>query len=502
MVRRRSSDNSLAQLPEPVANLPSAKVCERARRSRDVRFDGRFFVAVLTTGIYCRPVCPARIPAEDNVRYYASAAAAQDAGYRPCMRCLPQTVGRPEWTLSSDTVLRALRYLEAGYLNERTSGELAAELGVGERQLGRLFSRELGATPGSIARILRARSVRELMRNADLSMVQVAHHAGFGSVSRFNHEVRAVYGMTPSALRGRLSRHAAVADPELKIVVKLPVRQPYDFDWVFRYLAKRALRGTVTGAPGSWCYARVLRPQSAGVLGQTVYVAQEAEALRVTIPTGGEPVYKLVSRVRRLFDLSADGQHIHAALKSDSQLGRWVRRAPGLRVPGAWDGFETAVRAVLGQQVSVDRGTVLADKMCVQYGAGYFPLPEQLKEREIAELGMPGRRGRAISHIARLVDEEELTFNERQDADRLYEALVSIEGLGPWTANYIRMRVCKDPDAFPDNDWVVLKQLQLTPAKARQLADAWRPWRAYALMYIWFASNETRVKTPTKNAAK
>jgi AraC family transcriptional regulator of adaptative response / DNA-3-methyladenine glycosylase II len=460
-------------------------ICQQARQSRDARFDGRFIVAVRTTGIYCRPICPARLPREDNVQYYVNAAAAQDAGYRPCRRCRPESaLTLPEWTMASDTVMRALRMIEGGWLTHNNTAELAAALQVSDRHLARLFQQELGTTPKSVARWSRARLAKGLLGASEMPMADVAFHAGYGSLSRFNQEIRDVFHCTPGQLR-----RAADAQAGGPVQLTLSIRGPYHFDWVFAYLRKRALAGLeeVHGDTGSWCYRR--RFTSADGQAHWLEVSQQGHALRVSLPLAGVPFHDLLNRVRRVFDLHADGQTIHDYLSKDAQLGATVRSAPGLRVPGAWDGFETAVRAVLGQQVSVARGTVLADKMVAQYGAGHFPGPAQLIHQQVAELGMPGRRGQAISLMAASVDEGALALDGSCDFDHVQQKLQAIAGIGPWTANYIRMRVLKDPDAFPDNDWVVLKTLQCTAAQARVRACAWQPWRAYALMYLWFKAS-------------
>jgi AraC family transcriptional regulator of adaptative response / DNA-3-methyladenine glycosylase II len=479
----------------PASVLPPVEVCRRARESRDSRFDGRFFIAVLTTGIYCRPTCPARTPKEENIRYFPTAAAAQDDGFRPCRRCRPESANRlPEWTISTDTVLRALRHIEAGYLNEASVSELAAELSVGERQLNRLFAAELGAAPGTIARLCRAKLAKKLLLTSDLKHSEIAYHAGFGSVSRFNSAVREIYRQTPKELR----KKAKLGDGAF-VSVLLPIRGPYDFDWMFEYLKRRALVGLeeVQGLPGSWVFQRRLIDDS------YVYVRQDKKGLVADLPLVDEPLHSLLSRVRRVFDLNADGDAIHEHLRSDPLLGDWVERVPGLRVPGAWDGFETAVRAVLGQQVSVARGTDLANKMIDLYGAGHFPNAAQLKDQDIAEIGMPGQRGRAIAALALEVDAERLVLDDCQDYETIQAALQAVRGIGPWTANYIRMRVLKDPDAFPDNDWVVIKTLDCTPAQARKRAVTWAPWRAYGLMYLWFASATIRANAkPGREKAK
>lgn len=469
--------------PDSPDVLPPVAMCRRARLSRDARFDGRFFVGVLTTGIYCRPICPARMPKEENVRYYASAAAAQDAGFRPCLRCRPEAARRlPEWTLGSETVMRALRKIESGYLNTHTTAQLAAQLAVGERQLSRLFAQELGASPKSLARLLRAKTARDILADTAMPMADVAYHAGYGSVSRFNQEIRQIFQCTPGELRGQR------ADTNPEVCISLPVREPYNFDWVFSYLRKRALTGIelVQGGPGDWCYQRRLSGPSGAPA--WLQVEQSGGELRARIPLAEVPLHTVLHRIRRLFDLNADGATLHDFFVDDARLGPLVQQAPGLRVPGAWDGFETAVRAVLGQQVSVARGTELANRMIQAYGAGEFPRADQLVDKQVAELGMPGRRGRAISLLAQQVLQGQLDFDEAQDFDALQNQFEAIVGIGPWTANYVRMRVLKDPDAFPANDWVVLKQLGCTAAAARRQAAAWQPWRAYALMYIWYAA--------------
>jgi AraC family transcriptional regulator of adaptative response / DNA-3-methyladenine glycosylase II len=489
MVRASLNSAAVQAAAQPAAALPAEEVCRQARLSRDPRFDGRFFIAVVTTGIYCRTTCPARMPAEANVRYFASAPAAQDAGFRPCKRCRPEAALRlPEWTLGSDTVLRALRLIEAGYLNDHAAAELAAMLDVGERQLNRLFAQEIGSTPKSVAQLCRARLASRLLQNTHMKIAEVALHAGYGSVSRFNHEIRQVFHCVPSALRAKKRVTSSLA-----VDFRLAIRLPYDFDWVFMYLQRRALTGIerVEGGPGAWSFERLVTRDAEGEV--WLRVRQSGDELVATLPiTDHEPLHHLLTRVRRVFDLNADGHTLHETLQQDSRLGTWVRQAPGLRVPGAWDGFELAVRAVLGQQVSVARGTELANKMVARYGAGLFPTPVQLVDKEVAELGMPGRRGRAISRMAQLVDAGQLVVDECQDYEMFAEQLTSIEGIGPWTANYIRMRALKDPDAFPDNDWVVLKELQCTAAQARRASASWQPWRAYALMYLWYAVGQKR----------
>lgn len=480
----------------PASVLPPVDVCRRARQRRDAKFDGRLFVAVVTTGIYCRPACPVKMPREENVRYFPTSAAAQGDGFRPCRRCRPESANRlPEWTISTSTVLRGLRFIEAGYLNDGSVARLAAELSVGARQLNRLFAAELGAGPSMIARLCRAKLAKQLLLTSALKQTEIAYHAGFGSVSSYNTAIREIYRQTPTEIRGRTT----LSDPAF-ISLRLSIRGPYDFDWMFEYLKRRALVGveTVLGGTGSWVYRRRLRDDS------FVSVRQERvkshDTLIAELPLVDEPIHSLLTRIRRVFDLNADGDAIHRHLRIDPLLGDWVARVPGLRVPGAWDGFEMAVRGVLGQQVSVERGTELANKMIALYGRGYFPTAIELRDRDIAELGMPGQRARAIASLAHEVIAERLLLDDCQDYDSIQTQLQSVRGIGPWTANYIRMRVLKDADAFPDNDWVVLKTLDCTPAQARKRAQVWAPWRAYGLMYLWFASATIRAQAKVKRA--
>ena len=458
--------------------LPEPAVCQRARISRDPRFDGCFYVGVLTTGIYCRPICPARLPREDNVRYFPSSASAQVAGFRPCKRCRPETARRlPEWTLGSQTVVRGMRLIDAGYLDNHRVDDLAGRLGVSTRHLNRLFHQELAASPKNLARVRRLQLARQLIDDSNLPFSQVAMLAGYGSVRRFNVELRQAYGRSPGELRK--SGGAAEAD---RISLCLPLRAPYHVDWIYDFLDRRSLPGVEEVRGRTWLRAL----QDNGERGGWLEVQVTAEGLRLTLPaTAVAQLGDLIARVRRVFDLDADPGAVETVLSGDRLLARQIQRDPGLRVPGAWDGFETAVRAVLGQQVSVARARNLAVALCERYGGGSFPGPEALVEADVAAIGMPGRRGEAIRTLARLVLDGRLVLDDGADSLVMREALTQVAGIGPWTAGYIGMRVAKDPDAFPDADWVVLKVLEAKAAAARRRAEAWRPWRAYAVMVLW-----------------
>lgn len=462
--------------------LPDPEICERARQARDPRFDGRFFVAVVTTGIYCRPVCPARTPAADNVRYFPTAAAAQDAGYRPCMRCRPErAMPLAGWTVASATVLRALDLINSGYLVDGSVAELARVVGVGPRQLSRLFQCELGAPPKSIARMQRVQLARQLIDDTDLPLGEVALAAGYRSLRRFNDEIAAMFGRPPRVLR-RLPR---VVREGTDVVLRLPLRQPYDGNWVLGFLARRGLPD-VEGVDGRRYWRRL--PGSGGL---EVGVELADKVALVTIPAAQtRDAGRHLARVRRLFDLDADGATIdsHLADARALEVG-----AGGLRVPGTWDGFELAVRAILGQQVSVERARNLAHGLCERYGDGAFPRPDRLVDADVAALGMPGARGAAIRLLARGVLDGAIALDPGLELESLRERLCTVPGIGPWTAEYVAMRAGRDPDAFPHSDWVVCRHLDATPAQARARAEAWRPWRAYALMYLWAASARAAV---------
>ncbi|MFU8816541.1 MAG: AlkA N-terminal domain-containing protein [Pseudomonadales bacterium] len=475
--------------------LPAAEVCERARLSRDPRFDGCFFVGVVTTGIYCRPICPARAPASDNVRFYASAAAAQEAGFRPCLRCLPEAAARiPEWSIRSRTVLQGLRLIDAGVLDQHPAASLAERLGVSARHLNRLFHQELGATPKSLAMARRRALAKRLLDETSLPLSWVALQAGYRSLRRFNDDFQRCYRRTPGAQRaaGRAREARAAAAPALIYSLRLPVRQPYNAGWMFEFLARRALAGVEAV---SACSYRRRIVDGAG-REHWIAVTWDAGALRLDVPSDCTmALADILLRVRRLFDLDADSATIDAHLASDPLLAPVVAQHSGLRVPGAWDGFETAVRAVLGQQVSVDRATVLAQRLQQHYGSDILLSPQALAQVAPAEIGLPGRRGEAIRRLAAEVAGGSLELHEAAAWEPLQQALRAIPGFGPWTAGYVAMRVLKDPDAFPANDWVVLKTLApaaATATRARLRAEAWRPWRAYAVMYVWKLSQLKR----------
>jgi AraC family transcriptional regulator of adaptative response / DNA-3-methyladenine glycosylase II len=476
----------------------SQQTCERARRSRDPRFDGRFFIAVTTTGIYCRPVCPAPSPKEANVRYFPSAAAAAEAGFRPCLRCRPETSpGTPAWLGTSTTVSRALRLINENGLSDESLEDLAERLGIGSRQLRRLFLKHLGATPVAVVQTRRLHFAKTLIDQTDLPFTQAALASGFNSIRRFNASFRTLYGRTPTELRG-LARRSGASPPE-QYRFRLPFRPPLDWDGLLGFLAPRAIPGVeeVTAE----CYRRTIELQ--GKRGQIeVRLDKRGGALdlRIHFPDAGALI-RIVERVRRIFDLRADPAEIRARLETDPLLAGRVALRPGLRVPGAWDGFELAVRAILGQQVSVKGATTLAGRVVrtfgepIELGGGLthvFPTPAALAAADYSTIGLPAARAEAIRRLSLAVERGELPFTGVADPAQWMERFRALPGIGEWTAQYVAMRALGEPDAFPTADLGLLRASgAASPKQLEQRAEQWRPWRAYAAMYLWQTEKET-----------
>ncbi len=475
-------------------------VCERARLARDPRFDGRFFIGVSSTGIYCRPVCPAPAAKRSNVRYFPSAAAAAEAGFRPCLRCRPEVApGTPAWNGTSATVSRALRLISAGALDEDGGvGALSARLGVSPRHLHRLFLQHLGAPPIAVAQTRRLHFAKQLISDTHLPMVQVALASGFRSIRRFNDLFRKLYARTPSELR-RL-RQAATSHAERgEYVFRLAYRPPYDWASLLAFLAARATPGVEEVTDNSYRRSILFHGQH-GIL--QVRPVTRAHVLQVHIRFP-EPsaLLQIVTRVRALFDLASDPALVARQLRRDPLLAALLKKYPGLRVPGAWDGFELAVRAILGQQVSVRCATTLAGRLVQRFGTPLapgdrgglthvFPQPEDMTGATLA--GMPAVRAQAIQTLARATAAGRIHFDGTDPGKGLAAQLGAIRGVGEWTVQYIAMRAQNEPDAFPAGDLVLLRTAgngkSLTPAALRKRAENWRPWRAYAAMYLWRAA--------------
>jgi AraC family transcriptional regulator of adaptative response / DNA-3-methyladenine glycosylase II len=476
--------------------------CYRALSQRDSRFDGRFFTAVKTTGIYCRPVCPARTPHSKNVIFYPTAAAAQEAGYRPCLRCRPETA--PDlgaWRGTSNTVSRALSLIELGALDQGDVAALAERLGLGERQLRRLFREHLGASPIAVAQTRRVLLAKQLIHETRLPMAEIAFASGFGSVRRFNEAFFSLFERAPRELR-RSSAEDIAAESDGKLSLLLRYQPPYAWPAMLDFLRQRAISGleSVTGE----LYSRTFSLD--GAHGWLSIRPGDGNALRVDIRVSKLPsVPGVIARVRRVFDLAADPQAIALHLAKDPLLAPLVKKRPGLRVPGAWDGFELAIRAVLGQQITVGAAVRLAARLVAAYGqptpapvAAFgltrcFPQPQALANADLSRLGMPKSRAATLSAVAAAVLENPDLFGPHADLEAAIERLRAIRGVGEWTAQYIALRQLREPDAFPASDIGVIRALAddqgKRPKAAEVLARAepWRPWRAYAAQHLWAA---------------
>lgn len=462
---------------------------EKARQARDPRFDGRFFVAVKTTGIYCRPICPVKIPRPENVEFYPTAAAANEAGFRPCLRCRPEAApGTPAWLGTATTVQRALRLISEGALDEVGVAGLSDRLGVSTRHLSRLFDRYIGASPKAVAQTRRLQLAKKLIDETELPMVTVAGVAGYGSVRRFNDHFKAVYGRTPGSLRPHRD-----SGGEEGFTLRLEYRPPFDYDGLLAFFAGRAIPGVEQVEHG--VYRRTIL---AGNEPGTIEVSHEAGQRRLLVRLAiAEPqhIATALERVQHMFDLRADPVEIERHLGRDRQLAPIVKRFRGQRLPGCWDGFEIAVRAIVGQQVSVAGATNVMGQIAREYGCQTprglcFPTPQQLAQLDVAALPMPGQRAAALRELSRAVAAGDIDLSGGADTDAVTARLLQIKGIGPWTAQYIGMRVLGNPDAFPDRDLVLLKAAKryLGIDDARELsarADAWRPWRAYAAVLLW-----------------
>jgi AraC family transcriptional regulator of adaptative response / DNA-3-methyladenine glycosylase II len=464
--------------------------CLRALRTRDRRFDGRLFAAVVTTGIYCRPICPVRPAKRENLRFFSSAAAAEAQGYRPCLRCRPERApGFAGVDAISRLVGAAIAGIEEHALSSAKVSELAGSLGVSDRHLRRATHAELGVSPIELAQTQRLLLAKRLLAETSLSQTQIAFASGFGSVRRFNALVKSRYGLCPRALRERGVRTAGLH-------CQLEFRPPLAWPQLLAYLGARAIPSIEL--VDSSCYRRTV--SIAGHEGWiAVSLADSGCALDLELSPSLIPVIgAVVVRVKRLFDLGAEPDAVRAHLESDPILADAVRRVPGLRVPGAFDGFEIAVRAILGQQVSVRAATTLAGRWAQGFGEPIATPYADLNRLsptasrvaaatagQIAALGMVATRARAIVDLAALVASDQLSLGYAPRIEDSIEALQRIPGVGAWTAQYIAMRALQWPDAFPSADLVLRKAASLSEPQLRARAAAWRPWRAYAAHYLW-----------------
>jgi AraC family transcriptional regulator of adaptative response / DNA-3-methyladenine glycosylase II len=469
--------------------------CYRAVSSRDGRFDGWFFTAVTTTGIYCRPSCPAMTPKRGNVRFYPSAAAAQGGGFRACRRCRPDaSPGSPEWNVRADAVARAMRLIGDGVVDRDGVSGVAQRLGYSERHLHRLLVAEVGAGVQALARAQRAQTARTLLETTDLPVTQVAFASGFASVRQFNDTVRDVFATTPTGLRDRRRNRDGVEPGRVEL--RLAYREPGDVAATLAFLGVRAVPG-VEEYDGATYRRSLALAHGHAVVSLTPADGHVRADLRLD---DVRDLSTAVARCRRLLDLDADPVAIADVLGADPLLGRAVQSTPGLRSPGAVDGEELAVRAVLGQQVSVKGARGTAARLVARYGkpltspvgsiTHLFPSSATLADVDPAELPIPRARGRAVVAVAEALASGDVSLDAGADWDDAEARLLELPGIGPWTTGYLRMRALGDPDAFLPTDLGVRRGLDALgaagdPTSARTLAEAWRPWRSYAVHHLW-----------------
>jgi AraC family transcriptional regulator, regulatory protein of adaptative response / DNA-3-methyladenine glycosylase II len=479
----------------PMSTALDIRALDRARISRDPRFDGKFFIAVTSTRIYCRPICPVRSPKRTNIRYYFSAAAAAEAGYRPCLRCRPEAApGTPAWQGTSAVVKRGLRLIEEGVLDKCSVDDLASKLGVGPRHLRRLFIQHVGASPIVLAQTRRLHFAKRLLDETSLPITEIALAAGFGSLRRFNSVFRQTYKRAPRDLRRQICPGAEF--PCGEVVLKLAFRPPYDFAMVLRFLRARAIPGVEMVDEHD--YARTVGVDNGEVIIRVNRLeGEDSLELRVTGATSAD-LFKISSATRRAFDVAADPAQTMQTLASDPLLGAMVAAAPGLRIPGVWDPFECTIRAIIGQQVSVAGARTLLARLVERVGkpvreqgpglTRLFPNPRSIADADLRGLGLTNTRINAIHGVARAVVAHSLDF--AGPSEEIIQVLKRIDGVGDWTAHYVALRGLGEPDAFPAGDLILRRMASnvtqpLSEVEMESRSEAWRPWRAYAAMYLW-----------------
>ncbi|MET8330944.1 AlkA N-terminal domain-containing protein [Streptomyces sp. NPDC005181] len=471
--------------------------CVRAVQSKDARFDGWFFTAVLTTRIYCRPSCPVVPPKVENMTFYASAAACQQAGFRACKRCRPDTSpGSPEWNARADSVARAMRLIGDGVVDREGVPGLADRLGYSARQIERQLLAELGAGPLALARAQRAQTARLLIETTELPMADVAFAAGFSSVRTFNDTVREVFALAPGELRTRAARSVKPSATPGVIALRLPYRAPLNPSNLFGHLAATAVPGVEEWRDGA--YRRTLTlPYGHGIVSLTPHPDHIGCRLFLTDP---RDLTLAISRCRWLLDLDADPVAVDDQLRADPLLAPLVDKAPGRRVPRTVDGAEFAVRAVLGQQVSTAAARTHAARLVTAHGipvddpegglTHLFPTPGALAGLDPGQLALPRSRRTTLTTLVGALADGSLRLGTDSDWEKARAELIALPGFGPWTVEVIAMRALGDPDAFLPTDLGIRRAaeelgLPSTPAALTARAAAWRPWRAYAVQYLW-----------------
>jgi AraC family transcriptional regulator of adaptative response / DNA-3-methyladenine glycosylase II len=476
------------------------KIYERARLARDPRFDGQFYVGVITTGIYCRPICPANSPKSENIQFYPSAAAAGEAGFRPCLRCRPECApGSPAWSGTSTTVRRGLRLIANGALDEGGVENLADRLGVTSRHLRRLFTQHIGASPLAVAHTQRLHFAKRLIDETTLPLNHIVIAAGFGSTRRFNDTFKNTYGRSPRDLR-KIGRQDDEYRPDATLSVRLPYRQPFAWSALLGFFKHRVTPG-VESVDGD-CYRRTLLVDNKHAVVE-LRPSEKGNYLSLTLHgVNTSSLFETVQKARDVFDLDAPVAEITSVLSADPVLKQVLKAHPGIRVPGAWDGFELTIRAILGQQISVKAATTLAGRIAARYGerldhatsdesdlSFLFPTADRLSRARFNNIGLVGSRAATLRRVATACVRGELQFDTAQDPQEFCTTLKAIKGIGDWTAQYVAMRALKNPDAFPASDLGLIKALKypdkVTPIELTRHAERWRPWRAYAALLLW-----------------
>jgi AraC family transcriptional regulator, regulatory protein of adaptative response / DNA-3-methyladenine glycosylase II len=494
-----------------------SEVCYRAFASRDRRFEGRFVTGVSTTHIYCRPGCPARMPRRSHLRFFACAAAAEEAGFRACLRCRPDRApGTPAWSGTSATVNRALRLIDDGALDAEDVEALADRLGVTSRHLRRLFEQHLGVSPLALARTRRAHFARRLIDETELPFGEIATSAGFANVRRFNDTIRETFRRTPGELRrmhggsARTANAAGVNGANARrgagaITLALRAREPFDGRSVLEFLGMRAIPGLERVANGTYTRSFNVDGDSG-----TIAMRPTEDGLDVTVRVATpRDLIRIAGRAAHVFDFDADTTAILAHLRRDPLLRRALRTRHDVRVPRAWDAFELAVRAILGQQISVRGAATIASRIVRTLGAPLavpdgdvthvFPAPERIAAADLTRIGIPRARARALNALAGAVVSGALRFDALGTLDQAVERLTALPGVGDWTAQYIAMRALGEPDAFPASDLgiahaVAGRDTRVDAARNLTRAESWRPWRAYAVIALWTQPQPRRSK--------
>ena len=481
----------------------------RVLQSRDARFDGKFFAAVVTTGVYCRPICSVKTPLRKNVRFFPCAATAEAAGFRPCKRCRPEAApGTPAWNGTESSVSRGIRLINAGFLEGRSIDDLAATLSITARQLRRLFVRHVGVPPKTLDVKRRTHFASALLSQTSLSVTAVAYESGFASVRQFNDTFRRSFGVAPSDVRRASAApgQRRARDPETQL--RLSYRPPFDWSGLMRFFAARAIEGieVVTETEYRRSFSLGAGETAAGGL---VSITNDAARNAIVVRIGAPParLLTIAAKVRAMFDLSADPAMIVEHLRADPRIRPLVTLVPGLRIPAFWDSFETAVRAVVGQQISVEAAVRLLGEITRRCGAPIarpadgrivrlFPTPAQLAAAKLDDLGMPAVRKRTLKHLAGAWLDADAPVGGYPPADGLPEWIRQIPGIGPWTAQYVALRGFGEPDAFPASDVALRaavgrllgREGHATPAEVLELSRKWRPWRGYAAQLLWQSS--------------